>query len=93
MLYTLYVDKFDQPLFDDPGLEPAHKALFISYQNTLSSTWPLVADVGWQLEPFFDTDGLPLVMLVSTEDMQIKYLSVGHHSEMLKQMAEEMLVP
>lgn len=93
VVFTLYVDKFDRPLFEDPSLEMSHKALFISYQNTLGSTWPLLADIGWQLEPFFDTEGLPLVMLVTTEDMQIRHASVGHHSEMLKTMAEEILAP
>ena len=71
----------------------SHKALFISYQNTLGSSWPLLADVGWQLEPFFDTEGLPMVMLVSTENMQILHASVGHHSEMLKNLALEVLKP
>ncbi len=91
MLYTLYVDAFDRPLFADPSLEKAHENFFVGYQKTLGSSWPLLADLGWQLEPYFDTDGLPLVMLVSTEDMVIRHLSVGHHSDMLKTMALEIL--
>jgi hypothetical protein len=80
-------------MYEDPNLKPAHDAAFKSYQVTLGSTWPLLADIGWQLEPFFDTDGLPLVVLVTTKDMRILSATVGHHSEMLKEMIEATLKP
>lgn len=80
----MYVDAFDRPVYEDPELKKFHDNMMAAYAVSLDSTWPFFADVGWQLEPYFNEDGLPLTVLVDTSDMKIVHVSVGHHSDMLK---------
>ncbi len=89
MIYTLYVDSFDGPMYGQPSDKKSHDNLMKGYAESLGSTWPFYADPEWVLGPYFDTDALPLVMLVTTEDMKILHASVGHHSEMLKTKIDE----
>ena len=88
-MYTLYVDAFDRPVYEDPALKKFHDNMMKAYQASLGSTWPFFADIGWQLEPYFDAEGLPLTLLVDTATMKIIHVAVGHHSEMLKTKIEE----
>ena len=78
-------------MYGQPSDKGSHDNLMKGYAKSLGSTWPFYADVGWKLEPYFSTDGLPLVMLVTTADMKIVHASVGHHSQMLKDKADEVL--
>ncbi len=91
MIYTLYVDAFDGPIYGQPSDKNSHDNLMKGYAKSLGSTWPFFADPDWVLEPYFVTTGLPLVLLVSTADMTIVHASVGHHSEMLKTTIDEVL--
>jgi hypothetical protein len=84
--YTLYADAFDQPIYADPALKTTHDNMMKGYERSIGSSWPFYADVGWTLEPYFDTDGLPLVVLVDTATMTILHGSVGHHAQMIKDM-------
>lgn len=78
-------------MYGDPSLKNEHDQLMAGYAKALGSTWPQFADVGWQMEPFFPINGLPLVVLVDTQTMRIHHVSVGHHSAMLKTMIDEIL--
>jgi len=91
MIYTIYVDAFDGPMYGQPSDKNNHDNLMAGYAKSLGSTWPFFADPEWVLEPYFDSIELPLTMLVSTEDMKIVHASVGHHSEMLKTKIDEVL--
>jgi len=91
VVYTLYVDAFDAPMYGQPSNKNSHDNLMKGYAKSLGSTWPFFADPDWNLEPYFATDGLPLTVLVTTDDMKIIHASVGHHSEMLKMKVEEVL--
>ncbi len=93
VIYTLYADALDRPIYGDPKLKLAHDAAFKKYEATVGSTWPLLADIGWQLEPFFDVEGLPLVVLIKTEDMSVLMAKVGHNSEATKALIEGVLEP
>jgi hypothetical protein len=78
-------------MFGQPSDKSSHANLMTSYEKSLGSTWPFFADPDWKLEPYFASQGLPLVMLVTTADMRIVHASVGHHSKMLKEKADEVL--
>lgn len=60
-------------------------------KNSLGATWVMVADIGWQMEPFFYEDGLPLVVILSTDDMTMDLVMVGHHSDMIRTTIETIL--
>lgn len=89
MIYTLYVDAFDAPMYGQPSDKNSHDNLMKGYAKDLGSTWPFFADPEWVLGPYYDQDALPLAMLVTTEDMEIIYAAVGHHSDMLKMKVDE----
>ena len=89
MIYTLYVDAFDGPMYGKPSDKNSHDNLMKGYAKSLGSTWPFFADPEWVLGPYYDKEALPLTMLVTTEDMKILHASVGHHSEMLKNKVDE----
>ena len=50
-----------------------------SYQSRLGATWPFYADVSRHLIPYFFEDGLPMTLLITTDDMQIQMISIGHN--------------
>ncbi len=87
----MYVDAFDRPVYEDPALKKFHDNMMVAYADSLDSTWPFFADIDWQLEPYFNEDGLPLTILVDTSDMKILHVSVGHHSDMLKTKIEALI--
>ena len=89
MIYTLYVDAFDGPMYGPSVSKNSHDNLMKGYADNLGSTWPFFADPEWVLGPYFDKAALPLAMLVTTEDMKIIYAKVGHHSDMLKTTVNE----
>ncbi len=85
MAYTLYADAFDRPLYKDPGQKTGHDNMMAGYEKSVGSSWPFFADPDWLLEPFFYKDGLPLAVLVTTADMAIVQVAVGHESSSLKE--------
>jgi hypothetical protein len=91
IVYTLYADSTDRPLFEDPDLEEAHKNFVSSYHDSIESGWPVLADIGWQMQPFFDGNGPPVGLLISTDDMVIQHLSLGHEPKALEASIKEML--
>lgn len=68
----------------DDAKKLANDKLMSDYLKSLGVDWPFYADVGFQLEPFYTSNGLPLVILVTTDDMQIRLINVGHNAAYIK---------
>ena len=81
---------FDDPLYVDDAKKLANDKLMSDYLKSLwkeaeaGTEWPFYADIGFQLEPFYTKNGLPLVLLVTTEDMRIRLVNVGHNATYIK---------
>ena len=54
-----------------------HDALMTDYLAEQGMPYPLVADTGFQLEPYYPAQGLPLVIILKTDAMTIEYVAVG----------------
>ena len=80
VLYTLHEDASGLPMYPTEGMTLAHDKLLQDYRKKLGVDWPMLADKQFQLAGYFYQGGLPLVVLVDTATMEIRWVSVGHEA-------------
>jgi thiol-disulfide isomerase/thioredoxin len=83
ILYTLYEDNSGKSIFNPGAPSPGDMAFMNSWKNEYDVDYPLVADVGFQLESYFKDSSTPLTIVIRTEDMMIKYIDQGYSSTFL----------
>ena len=78
VLYTLHKDTNDAPMYPDESKKDSHDKLMSDYAESIGSRWPMAADLDFSLKPYYDKNGLPLIMLITTDDMVIRFVQVGN---------------
>ena len=91
VLYTLHSDLLADPLYPTAAKKVTHDKQMANYEKKLGSNWPFLADRYYHLKPFFYQKGLPLVVVVNTENMKIEFVNVGHDADKIKSTISELL--
>ncbi|MFT7582236.1 MAG: hypothetical protein ACI9MR_003918 [Myxococcota bacterium] len=55
------------------------------------ANYPVLADIGWQLEQYFTQNATPLTMVVRTSDMKILYQEVGYNGGTIENLVRTYL--
>ena len=79
VLYTLHKDINDQPMYPADGSKNEfHDKIMVDYAESIGSQWPMAADIEYKMKYYYYKNGLPLILLISTDDMVIRFAQVGN---------------
>lgn len=91
ILFALSRDKNDQPMYGPTANIAIHDLIMDDYLAEVGMPYPLVADQGYELEPYYPQPGLPLVILLDTATMQIVYVATGFNEAYITSVVHQAL--
>ena len=83
ILYTMSEDYEGQSLFGNENSTDAHMQLMNNWKESYGVEYPFVPDPDFIMEPYFTENAVPLTVILTTEDMRIRYLDLGYSSAFL----------
>lgn len=78
ILYTMYEDPQGLPIFKGPETTSYSMPFMNDWKYTYGVNYPLVADPDFLLESYFTAPSTPLTMVVTTDNMMIRYIDQGY---------------
>ena len=88
ILYTMYADPQDLPLWDDAHRREQDMAFMNDWHDNVGkyidldpvkvTNYPLLVDIGYKMGEFYDKSATPFTIMVRTRDMKVIYRAIGY---------------
>lgn len=83
-IVTMYEDVQGQPIFQQPSTYVKDTAFMQDWKDRFKVDFPLVADPPWVMQNYWEPGGgTPLTMVITTDDMRIRYMDHGYSEAFL----------